>query len=142
MPAHLTADQKRMAFRLQASGLSLRQIGREVGCTGMGVSVVLRDHQQVPARPDRWAPSAWRLQLAEREEISLGLLAGESCSAIGRRIGRSTSTVRPEVTSNGDRSQYRAWRAHQRGLRSGAASEAAQAPPGSPPTGVVSSRTS
>jgi IS30 family transposase len=114
MPTHLTVEQKRMAFRLQARGLSLRQIGREVGCTGMGVSVVLRDRQKVPARPDRWAPSAWRLQLADREEISLGLLAGESCSAIGRRIGRSASTVCREVTSNGDRSQYRAWRAHQR----------------------------
>ena len=114
MPRHVTLEQKRIAFRLQARGLSLRQIGGEVWCTGMGVSVVLRDRQKLPARPDRWAPSAWRLQLADREEISLSLLAGESCSAIGRRIGRSTSTVGREVTSNGDRCQYRAWRAHQR----------------------------
>jgi IS30 family transposase len=114
VPRNLTAEQKRMAFRLHARGLSLRQIGREVGCTGMGVSVVLRKRQKLPPRPDRWQPSPGRLQLADREEISLGLLTGESCSAISRRIGRSVSTVCREVAANGERSQYRAWRAHQR----------------------------
>jgi IS30 family transposase len=80
----------------------------------MGVSVVLRDRQTVAPRPDRWLPGPSRLQLAEREEISLGLLAGESVTAIARRIGRSPSTLCREVSANGGRSQYRAWRAHQR----------------------------
>jgi transposase, IS30 family len=114
MPPHLTAAQKQMARRLRARGLSLRQIAREVGCTWMGVSVVLRDQQKIPPRPDRWSPGPSRLQLADREEISLGLLAGESCTAIARRIGRAPSTVCREVTANGGAPEYRAWRAHQR----------------------------
>lgn len=42
MPAHLTIDQKRTACRLRARGLSLRQVGREVGRSGLGLSVELR----------------------------------------------------------------------------------------------------
>jgi hypothetical protein len=55
MPAHLTVDQKRMAFRLWVRGLSLRQIGPKVGCSGMGVLVVLRDRQKIPERAARLA---------------------------------------------------------------------------------------
>ena len=37
--------------------------------------------------------SALGLSLPEREEISLGLLAGDSCRVIAERLGRSPSTV-------------------------------------------------
>jgi hypothetical protein len=50
MPAHVTVDQKRVAFRRRARGPSLRQIGLEVGSSGMGASVVLRDRQKIPER--------------------------------------------------------------------------------------------
>jgi len=78
MPPHLTAAQKQMARRLRARGLSLRQIAREIGRNWMGESVVLRDQQTIPPRPDLWSPSPSRLQLADREEISLG--------AVGRGV--------------------------------------------------------
>jgi IS30 family transposase len=55
--------------------------------------------------------SPLRLSLAEREEISRGLRAGESCRAIGRRLGRAPSTVSREVRANRGRGAYRAWRA-------------------------------
>jgi IS30 family transposase len=113
MPPHLTAAQKQLAFRLNRRGLSLRQIGREVGCSGMGVSVVLRDRQRVVARRDRWLPGPARLQLRDREEISLGLMAGQSRTQIARHIARATSTVCREIAANGGRADYRAWRAHQ-----------------------------
>ena len=117
MTPHLTIEQKRAIRRLRSRGLSLRQVAREVGCTPPGVVSVLERMPKVPARPDRWLPGPTRLQLAEREEISLGLLAGATCTAIASRIGRSPSTVCREVTANGGRSDYRAWRAHERAGR-------------------------
>src|ERR1035437_9293891 len=33
MRGHMTNDQKQLAFRLKAQGLSLVEIGRQVGCT-------------------------------------------------------------------------------------------------------------
>ncbi len=90
---HLTVEQKRAIHRLRGRGLSLRQVAREVGCTAPGVVTVLERTPVVCARPDRWLPGPSRLQLAEREEISLGLLAGLSFAAIAHSIGRSPSTV-------------------------------------------------
>ena len=46
----------------------------------------------------RSTPSAWRLSLPEREEISRGLLANDSCRVIARRLGRTPSTVLRDVT--------------------------------------------
>lgn len=46
-----------------------------------------------------------------------GLLAGDSCRAIARRLGRSPSAVSPEVRQNGGRTGYRAWRAARRTVR-------------------------
>jgi IS30 family transposase len=54
------------------------------------------------------------LQLADREEISLGLHGGETFSSIACRLNRAVSTVSREVAANGGRTEYRAWRAHQR----------------------------
>jgi transposase, IS30 family len=55
-----------------------------------------------------------RLSLADREEISLGLRAGDSFTAIAVRLGKAVSTVSREVAGNGGRHDYRAWRAHHR----------------------------
>ena len=52
--------------------------------------------------------SALRLSLAEREEISRGLVADQSCRAIARRLGRAPSTVSREVAGHGGRAHYRA----------------------------------
>jgi IS30 family transposase len=65
-------------------------------------------------RQDRWVPGPGRLTLADREEITLGVHAGESFTVIAARLGKATSTVSREVAANGGRVQYRAWRAHQR----------------------------
>jgi IS30 family transposase len=55
--------------------------------------------------------SPLRLSLAEREEISRGLAAGESLRSVARRMGRAPSTVSREVAGNGGRRSYRAARA-------------------------------
>jgi IS30 family transposase len=54
------------------------------------------------------------LTLAEREEVSRGLAAGESLRAIAARLGRSASTVCREVNRNGGRRNYRATEADER----------------------------
>lgn len=62
-------------------------------------------------------PGPGRLILADREEITLGLHAGESFTAIAARLGKATSTVSREVAASGGRAGYRAWQAHQRAYR-------------------------
>lgn len=70
---------------------------------------------------------AVRLDLAEREEIALGLARGESCRRIGARLGRSHTTVSREVARHSLHGHavrfgrvemaYRAVNAHRSALR-------------------------
>jgi IS30 family transposase len=46
--------------------------------------------------------------MAEREEISRGVAAGQSCRHIAERLGRAPSTVSRELARNGGRYHYRA----------------------------------
>jgi len=114
MRTHLTVEQRRLALRLRARGLSLREIGPQVGCSHQGVALIVRRASQRPVRADGWVPGPGRLTLADREEITLGLHARESFTAIAARLGKAVSTVSREVAANGGRDGYRAWRAHQR----------------------------
>jgi transposase, IS30 family len=59
-------------------------------------------------------PGRERLLLAEREEITLGVPAGDSYVVIAARLGRAVTTVSREVAVNGGRGGCRAWRAHER----------------------------
>lgn len=61
--------------------------------------------------------SALRLAPAEREEISRGVVAGDSCRMIGQRIRRAASTVSREIAGNGGRHRYRACQAEQAAWR-------------------------
>ena len=110
----LTQDQKQLAFRLRAQGLSLKAIARQVGCTAPMVGLMVRDGRFLTGLPDPWQPRPGRLTVLEREQVLLGLAGGYSMSAIARRLGRSPSTVTREVAANGGRDGYRAWAAHQR----------------------------
>jgi IS30 family transposase len=114
MRVHLTVEQRQLALRLRAGGLSLREIGPQVGCSHQGVALVVRQASRRPVRRDGWVPGPGRLTLADREEITLGWHAGDSFTAIAARLGKAVSTVSREVAANGGRNGYRAWRAHQR----------------------------
>jgi IS30 family transposase len=74
---------------------------------------VKRLRRPVPV-PNR---SPLRLSLAEREEISRGVAAGESLRVVARRLGRTASTVSREVARNGGRASYRACRADRAAVR-------------------------
>ncbi len=78
MRPHLTAEQRQLALRLKARGLSLREIGPQVGCSHQAVALIAQRAPRRPVRQDRWMTGPGRLALADREEISLGLYAGES----------------------------------------------------------------
>jgi transposase, IS30 family len=114
MRAHLTVEQRQLALRLKARGLSLREVGPHVGCSHQTVALVVRHASRRPVRRDGWVPGPGRLTLADREEIIVGLHAGESFRVIAARLGEAPSTVSREVAANGGRGGYRAWRAHQR----------------------------
>lgn len=63
--------------------------------------------------------SALRLSLADREELSRGLVAGDSLRTIATRLGRAPSTISREVAWNGSREDYRAWRADHEAIERG-----------------------
>mgnify|MGYP003519973303 CR=1 FL=1 len=48
------------------------------------------------------------LTMAEREEISRGVMAGLSVRTLARSLGRAPSTVSREIRRNGGRQVYRA----------------------------------
>jgi IS30 family transposase len=116
----LGPEQVREVHKLRKQGLTFKEIGARYGCSwttvyrvapgpGHGVRTG-RTRNEVRT----WHPGPGRLGLEEREEISRGLVAGESFSAIAARLGRSVSTVSREVEANGGRRHYRGVRAHIR----------------------------
>ena len=64
-------------------------------------------------RPPLRQRSQRALTLAEREEISRGVVAGQSMRSIAVSLGRAPSTVSRELTRNGGRRRYRANKADQ-----------------------------
>ena len=57
----------------------------------------------------------WKLTLTflEREEISRGMVAGQSIRSIAASLKRHPSTVSREINRNGGRGEYRAGKADQ-----------------------------
>jgi IS30 family transposase len=64
-------------------------------------------------RPPQRRRSQRALTLCEREEISRGLVAGQSLRSIAISLGRAPSTVSREINRNGGRRRYRANQAEQ-----------------------------
>jgi IS30 family transposase len=116
---HLTdADQLEVLEGLRA-GATLDAVAEAAGCSRCTV-------QRLVARTGGLKPrvvprSALRLSLAEREEISRGVVAGESCRSIARRLARAPSTISRELIAGSTSQGYRAWRAdmtaHERAHR-------------------------
>jgi IS30 family transposase len=116
----LTTEEKAEIWRRYRGGASLRSIHQALGRNGRTVWRFVASTGGIP--PAERTRSALRLSLAEREEISRGLVADQSCRAIARRLGRAPSTVSREVAGHGGRAHYRACTADQ------AAWEAARRP--------------
>jgi IS30 family transposase len=93
MGTHLTVEQRRHVRQLRSDGMRVAEVAREVGCSLRTVKRVVARQGKREERATRWSPGPRRLSLQEREEISIALRREDSFSAIGRQLGRSTSTV-------------------------------------------------
>ncbi len=110
-PHRLTyAERLELQLRVRA-GQTHEVAATALGCSAKSVQRLLVKTGGV--KPRSTARSALRLSLPEREEISRGLLMGDSCHVIARRLGRSPATVSRDVAAAGHRERYRAWRADE-----------------------------
>src|SRR5947208_17197852 len=96
MTAHLSMEQRRLAQRLHARGLSLREIGRQVGCSHEVVRTVVRRDSKRPVRSQPWQPGPGRLTLADREEISLEVGPAGTFATIAGSQGKPVPAIRCE----------------------------------------------
>jgi IS30 family transposase len=108
--ALLTDEERAEVWRRYRTGESMRSISRGIDRSLQAIRRLISARGGRAPRPP--ACSAWRLSLAEREEISRGVAAGDSGRRIARRLGRAPSTVCREIARNGGRRHYRAGRAH------------------------------
>jgi IS30 family transposase len=109
-----TSDSPEVVQALEAisKGWSQRQAAMAAGIAPSTFRLFLRrQREQMPPERKRRADA---LSTPEREEIRVGIEAGDSDAAIAERLGRSRSTVWREITANGGRARYRAWRAEER----------------------------
>ena len=93
------------------AGWRLRQIAKLFDRGGGSVGGILA--QTGGIRPPERRRCATVLTVAEREEISRALMAGQSMRSIAARLGRAPSTISREIGRNGGRDGYRATLADQ-----------------------------
>jgi IS30 family transposase len=87
-------------------GEGLKSIGRVFGKTSSSIFAHIRPSGGI--RPSQRRRSRLALTLAEREEISRGLVNGHSLRRIACSLGRAPSTVGREIARNGGSGPYRA----------------------------------
>ncbi|MCH7670484.1 MAG: IS30 family transposase [Acidobacteria bacterium] len=111
----LTRSERLEVRRRIGNGESFEDAAGSVRCSTKTVQRVLNSVGGVHVRDrDR---SKLRLSLREREEISLGIRAGESLREIARRLNCSPSTISREVSVNGGLGIYRAVAADEAAYR-------------------------
>jgi IS30 family transposase len=108
----LTGDQKRELWDRWQRGESLSEIGRALDKQAGSIYGVLASTGGIA--PCIRTRSRWTITLAEREEISRGLSAGQSLRQIAQQLGRAPSTISREVRRNTGRAHYRATHADER----------------------------
>ena len=102
----LSTAQKELLWNRWKAGDSLSDIGRALGKHAVTIHGVIRVHGGFA--PPLRKRSALALTAMEREEISRGIVGGQSIRGIGLKLGRSASTVSREINRHGGRDRYRA----------------------------------
>ncbi len=103
---YYSAEQKNLMWDRWHAGDSLHEIARLFDRSHGSVAGILRKTGGIRPRPR--SRSRLSLTLAEREEISRGMVAGQSLRSIAVSLGRAPSTVSREINRNGGRQHYRA----------------------------------
>ena len=103
---HYTETDKALMWDRWQKGDSLEKIAQLFDRTHGSVALILR--QSGGIRPPKRVRSRRTLSVAEREEISRGVVAGCSLRSIAASLHRAPSTISREINRNGGRQQYRA----------------------------------
>ena len=103
---YVTESERQMIFDRWFKGESQYSIARSLGRGHTSIQGVLSRTGGI--RPPPRKRSQRTLTLAEREEISRGIVAGRSLRSIAADLSRAASTVSRELRRNGGRRCYRA----------------------------------
>ena len=103
---YYSESERQKIFDRWLAGESQNAIARSFGRSHSSIQGVLARTGGI--RPRKRRRSRYALSLAEREEISRGIVAGRSLRAIAASLGRAPSTVSRELQRNGGRRRYRA----------------------------------
>lgn len=108
---YYTESQKALMWERWQKGDSLQQIAQMFDRNHSSVQRILAESGGI--RPAQRRRSRLALTLAEREEISRAVVAGQSIRSIAKTLGRAPSTVSREIKRNGGQECYRASQADQ-----------------------------
>jgi IS30 family transposase len=108
---YYTETDKGLMWDRWQKGESLNSIARLFGRSHSSIQGILARTGGI--RPPSRRRSRRSLSLAEREDISRGVFAGQSLRSIAVTLGRAPSTVSREINRNGGRRRYRASKAEQ-----------------------------
>lgn len=108
---HYTESQKALMWERWRQGESLQAIAQLFGRNHSSVMGILAETGGI--RPAQRCRSRLALTLAEREEISRSVVAGQSIRSIAAILGRAPSTISREIKRNGGQECYRASQADQ-----------------------------
>jgi IS30 family transposase len=104
------------ALEAISKGTGVDEAAKTAGIVVSTLARYLRDERvQMPRERKRRAGA---LSVSEREEIRVGIEAGESDATIADRIGHHRSTIWREIAANGGRMSYRAAQAEERAAQS------------------------
>lgn len=108
---HYTESQRSLMWERWQKGDSLQQIAQLFDRYHSSIERILAESGGI--RPAQRRRSRLALTLAEREEISRAVAAGQSIYSIAASLGRAPSTIYREIKRNGDQEGYRASQADQ-----------------------------
>lgn len=101
-----TQAEREVVWQRWREGALYPDIAKELGRSVPAVTYLIVQRGGIP--PAERRRSAKVLRSSEREEISRGLVAGESVRNIAGRLGRAPSTISREILRNGGAEKYRA----------------------------------
>ena len=108
---YYSESQKALMWERWRKGDSLQQIAQMFDRGHSSIQRILAESGGIQPRPR--CRSDLALTLAEREEISRGLVAGHSIRSIAALLQRAPSTISREIHRNGGPPEYRASQADQ-----------------------------